>query len=128
MQVAMQTYLLAFYLLAVLGRRSVVATELADLRRDLQLSPHRSLPTYLSNSTRAGKGKPPKYVRATKGYALHRSYQEALRTTTTGRPSAKAIALDLRADLAKVKDADDAAYVTEAVACFEFELSEWQSS
>lgn len=117
-----QTDLLACYLLAELGRTSLTAADLAQLRQQLQLTPHRSLATYLSNATRAGKGKQPKYLRASRGYALHRAYKEELRTIATGRPSAKAVARDLRAELAKVQDPDTGAYITEAVACFEFEL------
>jgi hypothetical protein len=117
-----QTDLIAYYLIVVLGRASVQAADLAAMRLDLQLAPHKSLATHLSNGTRRSKNKPAKYVRAQKGYLLERAYQTELAAQYLGRPTAQAVARDLRAELAKITDPDITAYLTEAVSCFEYGL------
>jgi hypothetical protein len=120
--VAVQSDLLAYYLLVLLGRTSISATDVEQLRVLLQLPPHRSIQTHLSNSTRSGKGRSPKYVRAQSGYVLERTYRATLATMYLGRPAAKAVAQDSRAELKRVFNPDESTYLEEAVSCFEYGL------
>jgi hypothetical protein len=122
LSVSVQSDLLAYYLLVLSDRASIGAADIDGLRVLLQLPPHRSIQTYLSNSTRNGKGWSPKYVRAKTGYVLERAYQATLATKYLGRQAAKAVAQDLRAELKRVSNPDESAYLSEAVSCFEYGL------
>ena len=120
LQPAVQTDLIAYHFTKVRNVPVVGGNDLANARSNLRLAPHPSLALYLNGSiTKQSK---PRYVRVGTGYALERSYAATLETTYLGRPAARVVAQDLRAELKKITDASILLYLEETIKCFECEL------
>jgi len=117
-----QTDLIAYFLLKHTESRAVGATGLTEVRALAHLAPHANLAPYLSNNTKAARGKTPKYVKVPNGYALERSYSTALETTYLGRPTARIVVKDLRAQLTAISDPAILLYLKETIDCLEYKL------
>ncbi len=119
---AVQTDLLAYYLLNHLGSVEVTAATISSLRAALHLQPHKRISPYLSEQTTQRAGRKVRYVKASAGYVLERGYAEVLRTAHLGRPSATNIATSLRNTLSAIGDPAVRSYLEEAMACFEHNM------
>lgn len=117
-----QTDLLAYYLLAILGREQFAPVEIVDLRKRVSVAPHVGIAAYLSNGLRKRGNKPGKFVRMDKGYTLELGSRGEIAQQFLGRPAAGIVAKALRDELGSMTNPDAAAYMTEAVSCFEYGL------
>ena len=116
---AIQSDLLAFYLLTRGGATFVSSATIASLRTALRLTAHNRLPAYLSEQTRKRGKRKPQYVKTKEGYVLERGYAAQLEQTYLGRPATRQLATSLRGTLAAINDPAINSYLEEAVAAFE---------
>lgn len=121
LEVAIQCDLLAYYLLNHAGVSGVTGASISSIRSALHLPPYARVSAYLSENSAKSRAKArPKFVKLREGYALERSYASHLATEYLGRPGARQVAFGLRATLAATSDPAIAAYLEEAVSCFEY--------
>jgi hypothetical protein len=116
---ALQTDLLALYLLEHGGSASVGAANIESLRIALRMSQHGRLAAYLSESTRRRGSSPARYVKVKSGYVLERAYAAVLKSTHLGRPTTLHLATSLRGTLSAVRDPAVQSYLQEGIAAFE---------
>jgi hypothetical protein len=120
-EASLQCDLLAFYLLNHAGVNEVTGVSISSLRSALHLAPYNRISAYLSENSVKSRNKPrPKFVKLRVGYTLERSFAASLASEYLGRPGAKQVASGLRSILAATSDPAIAAYLEEAVTCFEY--------
>lgn len=114
----LQSDLLALYLMKEAGV-VVTSASIASLRNALHLPEYARISTYLSEQIKTNRGKKGRYVKLKSGYALERSYADALSSQYLGRPATKYLASSLRSTVSATSDPSVKAYLEEAIACFE---------
>lgn len=112
-----QAEFLVYFFTVVEGMGGVSASAIEAARRDrLHLTEFRT-PQYISENC-GSKGNR-HFVKTEKGYVLERSYREKLSSAVGGRSSAIKTAVDLRLHASRLAIGTSAAYLEEAIGCFE---------
>lgn len=116
---AQQIPYLVYYVTRVVNENSTSARRIEQLRTFLRLAKYERISQHLSERAKTLGGKELLYVKLDGGYALVRDVEERIRAEIEARPTAVAIAKNLRASLGSLTDPDVRSYLEEAVGCFE---------
>lgn len=110
---------LVYYLVEIQHADGVSPSQVRSCFDTLRIPPHSNVPHHLSKHLKKTSTAPAKFVRVKGRYYLNREFSAKLAATLKGSHLVVAVKSDLRSLEKKITDVSQAAFLAEAISCFE---------